>query len=598
MKKFIKIGLLFFAAIDISITSSGQLCDPFGTGSSINPPFGSGSRTMRICINKCGASTPPELIVFYSRKQDDLTNVTINSTAPYGHGRAAFVKEIAGLFVYDYTFPHSGFTTLNGTSEFKIVEMPSRNLDKSTTTVYYRLGTLAPRSNMLSKTAPTASFPMPDPITIGIVGDSYVAGEGAPLVTARTAGGAVLAGLQTLSGADQALMWNDNDPSTTTDIPCHRSINSGHAQAVAQLRLNNRKIAFAAKFAACSGAKTGDLMSRQQVANGVTVPIQFDVIQNWLTSKGFAGLDILVMGIGGNDVGFADLVFDYMIVPFSDFNNDQDAQRKYTNSSDGRYPWTILSQNYDEVQRVIGTRFNVWEYNVIATGVPSPCKGPIGNPWCGQNELIGNNVGECWGPIEGDDRPAEFEDIHNMIAVKLNQTFQAAATRNKWTFVTMLDRAGNHGLSNCAAPYFNTLGKSQANQGDVLGTVHPNATGYVQMYKNPVLNALQTRVNAINAFWKSFASDCAADAKAAAIAAAKERAKAKAIAANSTASYKEYFQTYQQFRSIKFGTSLDQALLNYKNQISSGSILLPTADINVTITDQLKNISFTDFFQK
>lgn len=585
------------------------ICDPFTgilinpTPATVNPPFGSGNRTMRICINKCAFSTtsPPELIVFYSKTESALNNVTINPTASYGHGKAKFVKAIGGVLVYDYTFPHSGFTDLNGSgAEFKIIEIPSRDASKNSVNIFYRLAVKPVGSNTLDKNAATASFLMPDPITIGMVGDSYAAGEGAPLVTARTAGGALVLGLQTLDGANLSRMWNDNDSETSTDIPCHRSNNSGFAQAAAQIRLNNKKTAFSIKFVACSGAQTADLMSSQQVTHGETVSIQFDLIRTWLDNKGYSNLDILLMSVGGNDVGFADLIFDYVIVPFKDFNNDTDAQKKYTDANDERYPWNILAQNYDALQQNIGTRFSVLDFNVILTGGPSPCKGPVGNPFCGEEFALGATQvpGNCWGILEEDDRPAEWKDIHNIIASKLNSTMTEAATRNKWTFVEMRDRAGDHGISNCASPYVNTIGKSQSNQGDVFGTVHPNANGYVQMYKAPVVSALQARIDAINAFWKGFSTDCAADAKAAAIEAAKEKAKARARAAASSARLKSYSETYLQFRQKKFGALFNQSIGDYHDKIKSGTWQLPPPDINLNITNQLKNIDFNDIFQK
>ncbi len=567
-------------------------CNPFDETYKVNPPFGSGSRTLKICIKQCpiNSTTPPELIVFYSRTASQLTNVSINPSAAYGHGKAKFIKAVGGVQTYEYVFPHSGFTDLNGTNaEFKIIEMPSRGNDKNSAVIHYRLAVKPVGMTTLTINPSTESFPMPDPITIGIVGDSFVAGEGAPLVSDRTSNG------------NKALMWNDQDPETSSDVPCHRSLNSGHAQAVAQIKLNNKKIAIQAKFVACSGAQTGDLMSVRQNANGTSVPVQFNMLEDWLASKGYSKLDLLLLGIGGNDVGFADLIFDYHVVPFRDFNNDTDAKNRFTSPNAFGYPWTVLAQNYDALKANIGTRFSILDFNVIMTGGPSPCTGPVGNPWCGEENDLNpsNNVpGDCWGLVEVDDRPAEWRDLHTLVATKLNTTMSEAAARNKWTFVPMLDRAGIHGLSNCAAPYFNTIGRSMSHQGDVSGTVHPNATGYIQMYKAPIVNALQGRINAINSFWEDFTSDCASDAKAAAIAAAKERAKAKMLANSSTAKLMPYTQTYEQFRSAKFGAARKDALLDYTSKIKAGTIKLPAPNLELDIQDQLKNIDFMDKFNK
>ncbi len=68
---------------------------------------------------------------------------------------------------------------------------------------------------------------------------------------------------------------------------------------------------------------------------------------------------------------------------------------------------------------------------VIIQGYPSPCKGPIGNPWCGQN-FGENRLDPCWGIVEQDDRPEEFKDLHNILILNLNKTIQEAAQENDW----------------------------------------------------------------------------------------------------------------------------------------------------------------------
>src|SRR4051812_47429031 len=85
-----------------------NICNVFDTSLfGLRTPFGSGSRTLEICINKCSFS-PADLnvIVFYSKTESQLTSVSVNPAAAYGHGKARYIGTVGNIFRYEYTFPH------------------------------------------------------------------------------------------------------------------------------------------------------------------------------------------------------------------------------------------------------------------------------------------------------------------------------------------------------------------------------------------------------------------------------------------------------------------------------------------------------------
>ena len=58
-----------------------------------------------------------------------------------------------------------------------------------------------------------------------------------------------------------------------------------------------------------------------------------------------------------------------------------------------------------------------------------------------------------------------------------------AGNTPNWEFVDLAGVSRNHGICNCASGFFNTMGRSLDRQGDLFGSVHPNRTGYREMYQ-------------------------------------------------------------------------------------------------------------------
>lgn len=325
-------------------------------------------------------------------------------------------------------------------------------------------------------------FEMPRLFIIAYAGDSYAAGQGAPYS----------------SGAK----WDD-------DL-CHRSQKSGGVKAIKKLISNHPEFAIRYVNVTCSGAETGHFTSNHNIS-GLTgaqgsKPPQLKQIEDELKKYNRDVVDIFLMGIGGNDVGFGPIGTSALLSGTTDI--DAIKQMLATNLPG-------LAEAYDYLNADLqATDFEIGK--VVLMGYADPTKAP-NSGYCNP-DVGGPNPLDCWGVLEKRLSQADFEFISKNFVAKLNDVQRQAAQKNGWDFVPI--NAGNHGLCNCGDGYFNTLGQSIFTQGDHTGTFHPNATGYREMYRNVVYNQLLSSLNK----WQKDLKD---DAKRKAIAEAKAQAKAR-----------------------------------------------------------------------
>jgi hypothetical protein len=157
---------------------------------------------------------------------------------------------------------------------------------KGGATVNYRLEVRPGTSTFVSK---NSSFVMPPPLTFALMGDSFSAGQGAPFIESSTEGA-----------------WlKDN---------CHRSRWSGQYRAMNRF-IRNSNNASDYIFVSCEGATIQDLYSQAQrkdhnpdgTTHGAVKQgkAQVDLVKDWMTSKGYSRLNVAVLGVGGNNTGFA-----------------------------------------------------------------------------------------------------------------------------------------------------------------------------------------------------------------------------------------------------------------------------------------------------
>jgi len=325
---------------------------------------------------------------------------------------------------------------------------------------------------------------MPDSFNIGIVGDSYGAGEGAP---------------------DDYFELDEDNSDMWISCKCHRSVRSGHLKAVKQFINEYPEIATDYSFQACSGATTQDLFSRDQVTNdyipgtalytnncgNVENTKQFKRIRDVLiTDRKHNEVNMLIMSIGGNNSGFGDLVIKYLLSPI----NLADV-----NAAGNLVSIDILSAYHDEIDELrndyadldqgISEFFPEVKPIVGLTNYPDPTKGPDG--------MCGCRIVDC-ALYENDCRHsprAEYQLIKDEFLDPLNAKLQTEADRQGWNLIDVSRTVGIHGLCNCDEPYFNTIEATYDDQGDIYGVIHPNRKGYKEIYQEKVFNFIVTKYN-------------------------------------------------------------------------------------------------------
>ncbi|KAA2266018.1 hypothetical protein F0L68_02510 [Solihabitans fulvus] len=140
-------------------------------------------------------------------------------------------------------------------------------------------------------------------VRIVIIGDSYMSGEGAGAY--YNAHGVLPPPPSYQVGPGGALMMVPAPGYQLSDYDedwRHRSANSAALLAIAELRRQNPDVVFDVRFEASSGAETKNYWVPQNDAGRVN-PAQGDVL---LPDRADHHADLVIVGLGGNDIGFAD----------------------------------------------------------------------------------------------------------------------------------------------------------------------------------------------------------------------------------------------------------------------------------------------------
>jgi lysophospholipase L1-like esterase len=331
---------------------------------------------------------------------------------------------------------------------------------------------------------------MPRPMTIALLGDSYASGEGAPnRPLVRTA--------QTLNGAlDKGEgMWDDT--------LCHRSQKGGLLQGVKSLIDKTPSFEFDYINVTCSGAETDDGLINSQAIDDQGVPMdpgnrkrggskpgQIRQVLDWLDAKRYPVLDALVMSIGGNDVGFDGVVTTCLAGIFGDCANEVKPKvREALAHLPARYNAlnTHFISDFQARRKAIG--------RIFITEYPDPTNGADGKSCSSGLTRGAGNPFDCWGPLEMGISASDFSFLKTEVLVGLNNAVSAAARMHGWNFIGgIAAKSATQGLCNCRGGYFNTLGQSDHVQGDLYGSIHPNAAGYSNTYAPQVFKELQQYV--------------------------------------------------------------------------------------------------------
>ncbi len=329
---------------------------------------------------------------------------------------------------------------------------------------------------------------------VALMGDSFAAGEGSPNLTGNK--------------------WNSN--------PCHRSNENGRSAALRRLQAD---IAASVGIApenlqfidvACSGATiNGNVIGENY--RGVTpltttgpgpvsapIPSQVTQVKNWLNG---AELDALVISIGGNDIGFGDVVVKCM-TPLTSCKDDEALENIIKRGKFGSTETVGLDFLAGAFQNM-KDRFDqeLRPKAVFVVGVPNPLKDQDGRYCDRYNDGLGIMPTNLTDPLNspyavfvgytiGTVSTTEFDrgeaqwvedNMINPLNAKLQQVAQSFSSSN-WKYIDIDFMTRYHGI--CAEKaWFNTFKDSLETQGDFNGITHPNREGY-KLYDAFVYRAL------------------------------------------------------------------------------------------------------------
>lgn len=339
----------------------------------------------------------------------------------------------------------------------------------------------------LHDVAPVRSFIMPRRLAVGVMGDSYAAGEGAPHTF----------------DLDHTRRWIG----PSGELNCHRSRNSGHWKGVQNFVTANPGMDVHWYFRPCSGARIYDGVLVRQSSEFPLPPgymtsySQMDWLRRWLDAHGYPRLDALVINIGGNDIGFVDVIKGCMGSINCANNATLNARVSQGLSGLFRVRNGVNEGWYKELNDRLRAELNV--RHVFITEYPDPtrdtrtnfCNMPVQLDWC---------VGDAERLLS----QAEISWVYSSVLVALNRKIKEAASALGWVVagdsqVTANGNLGNdsgnmartraRGLCDCSTGYFNNVRQALL-QNDYRHAVHPNARGYQNSYAPTLTATLNQRL--------------------------------------------------------------------------------------------------------
>ncbi|MCP4362702.1 MAG: hypothetical protein GY796_32255 [Chloroflexi bacterium] len=387
-------------------------------------------------------------------------------------------------------------------------------------------------------------------LVIASLGDSYASGEGNP---------------DTLSTATAAPIWlgyypqwlGDPDGQTSQEQEkrnaeiCHRSRNNRHMFAVQEIaplwrpdEEQDGDTSVIMRSFACSGTtikkgllepqfdaglvwENGDGMGAIPCA-GNDAPCndsQLEQLRTWLVASNLK-LDILLLSIGGNDIGFASAITACSTLLTACINN-QDLNTMVDNgcfgqtetnqsnmycvnagdahTDDGANPHIVglnglsdrLDKFYDELT---GDGFNGLlsdQFRVVLTGYTSGMKDYSGQYCNGWNDGYTVGLSYTQAPIYiylgasmsqmTTEKSAWGESVINELNTKLGDF---ADDHDEWVFVDMTGVDQEHGVCSNNR-WTNTFRDSLEKQGSIWGSAHPNIEGHKAMSEQIVPELIQ-----------------------------------------------------------------------------------------------------------
>ncbi|MFD0372071.1 GDSL-type esterase/lipase family protein [Streptomyces sp. NPDC127114] len=336
--------------------------------------------------------------------------------------------------------------------------------------------------------APAAASPGSGPTAVVSMGDSYISGEAGRWI------GNSLTTSGSRNGTDRAWTGSAYDPSrvygTSEANGCHRSDSAEvrSAGAIASELIN----------LACSGATTHNVF--RTAAGGVSYKGEAPQADQLAAVAATRDVKLIALSIGGNDLGFADIITtcatDY-IVWYSYCHDDQQAE------VDAKIDGVMadVGKAVDEIRAVMtGAGYANSDYRIVLQSYPSPIPRAAENRY-GESGWSRTNTGGCpfWN-LDSDwardslvpqianrlkavaaAKGAQFLDLRDMLqgrevcakaSKQVSSTVPASATTSEWA--RWIDQNQTQGplQENMHPNYY-----GQQAQGRCLALINAKATG-------------------------------------------------------------------------------------------------------------------------
>ncbi|MCX6605305.1 MAG: GDSL-type esterase/lipase family protein [Acidobacteria bacterium] len=326
----------------------------------------------------------------------------------------------------------------------------------------------------------------PTVLRVAFMGDSFAAGEGSPNLT--------------------------GDKWTSPHTACHNSDENGRSAAARRIQAAlgpssnffGRRLEFI--DVACSGATINGSVIGENYRGptpltpsgpgpvGPPIPSQVSQVRQWLNGK---ELDLLIISVGGNDIGFGEIVAKCM-TPLTSCKDDPALETIIRRGKQGNTEFVgldFLAGAYTTMKNRIDADLKPKAVAII--GVPNPVRDQD-NRYCHRYEdgvgilpsnlldpfnhpfvqMVGLSTIGTLSPAEVDRGESEWIEatVINPLNAKLEQIANNFRTSN-WSYIDIDYMTKLHGICSDDA-WFNTFKTSLATQGDFNGVAHPKRAGY------------------------------------------------------------------------------------------------------------------------
>ncbi len=371
----------------------------------------------------------------------------------------------AQSYVWDIGLPTGNLHLNSGSSCIQWVGFPAQGTYSVTLTMNFADGTSAAGSQLVT----VKNY------LIVTMGDSLASGEGD-------------ADLQPTNGAS-AVAWSNQR--------CHRSANSGHAQAAMNLEFNDLHSSVRYIDVACSGAGIVTGLLNGYVGEEVpsppqpNLPSQIAQVAQLTCPAGAKGasctpIDALVMTVGANDAGFG-IVARACANPTSScstvpsFTSAITADVASLGGSKGLYAQlnTAIAANLN-VKRIYLTEYHDPTHDQNGQLCQQMVYQGAGTDQLGYLvTTTGSYLG--FSLADGVVDAADVKWAHDNVLVPMNANGASSAAMLGWKYIGGI-ASSFHTRGYCSAsPWIETYSQSKADQGNPDGTMHPNQFGYDMM---------------------------------------------------------------------------------------------------------------------